>query len=143
MNVTIEGMTCASCSSLIENMISQEKGVKEVQVNLLEGTGRIVFDSDVTGPRTLINAINDVCFAIILLSLQLGYVAKLAENKASADAYLKKEELRRLRRDLLISLAFSFPVVLIGMVFHRIKRKYMWLSSNVWLQLCKNFLKRR
>ena len=55
--------------------------------------------------------------------MQLGYAAALAEDKPSVDHLMKKEELARLKKELAISLAFTIPVFLIGMVLHKIPSK--------------------
>jgi len=108
LRLSIGGMTCASCSSIIESVVSSLDGVQSVQVNLATNTATVKYDSDRTGARNIIQSIIDV-----------GYSAQLSEMKPSIDILSKKAELKQFRRTLFISLLFSIPVFLIGMVFHR------------------------
>lgn len=109
LNLAIGGMTCASCTGIIENVVGQIRGVTEVSVNLTTNSARIKFDCDITGARSIIQAIEDV-----------GYTASLAEEDSISDSIAKKKELAHMARELKIALFFSIPVVLIGMVFHEI-----------------------
>eukprot|EP01114_Cavostelium_apophysatum_P007114 TRINITY_DN1883_c0_g1_i2.p1 TRINITY_DN1883_c0_g1~~TRINITY_DN1883_c0_g1_i2.p1 ORF type:complete len:1016 (+),score=313.48 TRINITY_DN1883_c0_g1_i2:236-3283(+) len=109
LNLSIGGMTCASCTGIIENVVGNINGVKEVSVNLTTNAARVKYDCDLTGARAIIAAIEDV-----------GYSAVLAEEADVSDNIAKKKELEAMRRELQVALLFTVPVFFIGMVFHEI-----------------------
>ncbi|PRP88031.1 hypothetical protein PROFUN_04459 [Planoprotostelium fungivorum] len=117
VNLSIGGMTCASCVSIIENVVGSHTGVKEISVNLTTNSAKVLYDSDLTGPRSIISAIEDV-----------GFTASLAQEPTN-DSLNRTEELEYLKGQLHLSLMFSVPVFLIGMVFMEIRsldRILMW-----------------
>ena len=44
IKLNIKGMHCASCAANIERTLSNQQGIKEVNVNLLAEKARVVFD---------------------------------------------------------------------------------------------------
>lgn len=72
--ITIRGMTCNSCVSSIEGMISQRKGVHLVSVSLEEGIGTVLYDSSQTNAEDLRAAVEDMGFDASLYSDTLSYV---------------------------------------------------------------------
>ncbi len=69
---TISGMTCASCVNTIESYVKNQKGVKDVSVNLLAEEAEIEYDPSVISAEDIIEWIDDI-----------GYSA---EAKSSGDA---------------------------------------------------------
>ena len=57
--LSIEGMTCASCVNMIESVLGCEEGVQSVSVNLLTNSGVVQF-SDPATVDSIISAIEDV-----------------------------------------------------------------------------------
>nr|7SI3_A Chain A, P-type Cu(+) transporter [Xenopus tropicalis]7SI6_A Chain A, P-type Cu(+) transporter [Xenopus tropicalis]7SI7_A Chain A, P-type Cu(+) transporter [Xenopus tropicalis] len=66
--ISIGGMTCQSCVSSIENMISQRKGVLHILVSLDEGNGNIFYNPCETNAEELRAAIEDMGFHSTLVS---------------------------------------------------------------------------
>ena len=62
LHFQIGGMTCSSCVHTIETNLSKYDGVLSVNVALATERGRITYDPDVTGPRDLIKAVEDMGF---------------------------------------------------------------------------------
>jgi Cu+-exporting ATPase len=58
----IEGMSCASCSSRIEKVVSSMSGVERAEVNLPAGSGRVVFDPQQVSQRQIREKINSLGF---------------------------------------------------------------------------------
>lgn len=58
VSLQISGMTCSSCVHKIESIVSKLPGVCTAQVALTTQRGRFKYDAEVTGPRTIIEAIN-------------------------------------------------------------------------------------
>eukprot|EP01132_Coremiostelium_polycephalum_P002605 gene2605-3229_t len=120
LQLEIGGMTCSSCVGIIENYVSGIKGVYDIKVNLALETARIVYDPDATGARDLIKAIEDV-----------GFTAQLPSLKGDDTKNLQKEEAERVKRNLKISVAFTIPVFLLGMILHKIKFCHFLFKTQV------------
>jgi Cu+-exporting ATPase len=61
-DITINGMTCASCSSSIENHIKSLDGIKEVHVNLVTGKARIEYNVTKINIRYILYEITNMGF---------------------------------------------------------------------------------
>lgn len=105
LRLDIGGMTCSSCVAMIEHAMGDEPGVVSISVNLATNTAQVVYDPDRTGARAIISAIED-----------LGYTASVTDSRKSATGTDQKEELRRMKRQLMWSLVFTVPVFIIGMI---------------------------
>nr|DBA32557.1 TPA: hypothetical protein GDO54_000340 [Pyxicephalus adspersus] len=66
--INIVGMTCGSCVSSIENMISQRKGVQSISVSLADAVGTIYYIPSETNAEDLRAAIEDMGFDATLVS---------------------------------------------------------------------------
>uniref|UniRef100_A0A7N6FKE6 P-type Cu(+) transporter n=1 Tax=Anabas testudineus TaxID=64144 RepID=A0A7N6FKE6_ANATE len=66
INIHIEGMTCNSCVQSIESMLSQKKGVVSAQVSLNNHQGVFEYDSLLTTPEKLKDAIEEMGFDAFL-----------------------------------------------------------------------------
>lgn len=123
VELSIEGMTCASCVYKVEKECKKMKGVTEVSVTLL--TSRGVFKYDTAnfkiGPRDLINRI-----------IELGFQASLqgSESKQSSLANIHKKAIRRWRSSFLLSLAFGLPSMIAMIFFMYIIPRLNQSSSN-------------
>ena len=58
--LTIGGMTCSSCSSMIENAVGSEEGVTYIAVNLTTERAQVKYRTTEIGIRQIIEAITDV-----------------------------------------------------------------------------------
>lgn len=57
VDLEIKGMTCASCVHKIETHVAKLPGVQSAKVALTTNRGRFGYDPEVTGPRSIIEAI--------------------------------------------------------------------------------------
>lgn len=62
VTLCIAGMTCSSCSSSIQERISQMGGVKSIAVSLSDGTATVTFDPRLTEAELLQAAIEEMGF---------------------------------------------------------------------------------
>jgi Cu+-exporting ATPase len=119
IDLDVDGMTCAACVSSVENYIGSLDGVKDINVNLTTEKAHIEYDPSTIGPRDLITGIEDI-----------GYHAKLSEDKVDLDRLGKKEEIKKWKKKLIYSSALTFPIFLISMVF-------MWIRIS-WIHNALN-----
>lgn len=61
-------MTCSSCVNKIESTIKKMKGVLSASVALTTQCGKFKYDLELTGPRDIADAINNLGFTAQVLS---------------------------------------------------------------------------
>lgn len=97
----IEGMTCQACSARIEKVLSKLP-VEEVSINLLQNRGQVEFYNGLVSEDEILNKIEKAGFK--------AYIVNENRNKNIIDH--DKEELKKLKRDFIISLIFAVPLFL-------------------------------
>ncbi|KAJ3173651.1 hypothetical protein HDU88_002739 [Geranomyces variabilis] len=104
LNLNIEGMTCASCTSAIERALGQNPGVIRAHVNLITANATITYNPAVTTPSELAALIDD-----------MGYITSLQEPTFAAT---KKgdSQLNALRRATFLAFFLAVPTVIISML---------------------------
>jgi len=123
VKLAIDGMTCSACVLGVERALQGTKGVHEVSVSLVpESVAVVTFDSRVTGPRDLIDAVDDV-----------GFGASLYRGTASGEQSAPRREAERYRKDLKISVMLTAPIVLINMVFVRVWDPIVMNDLSIWV----------
>jgi P-type Cu+ transporter len=108
--LTIGGMTCASCAARIERKLNGLDGVSAA-VNLATETARVTFPATVTA-EDLVSTVE-----------QAGYTAVLSGERRD-----DPDETVRLPWRLVTSLVLAVPVVLLGMVPAWQFRDWQWVS---------------
>src|SRR5438128_8319965 len=103
VDVPVDGMTCASCASRIENGLAGLAGVAEAHANYGTKRATVVYDPRTTGTDDFEAAISG-----------LGYSVPHPQGDEERDS--EAEELRGLRPRLYVAIALSIPVLLISMV---------------------------
>lgn len=105
------GMTCSSCSSHVEKAVKKLNGINEVNVNLLSNSMTVKYNEETLNTNEIIQAVVDA-----------GYNANLKENigksekQAESDANKKMEEnLKSMKKRLIISILFLIPLMYIAM----------------------------
>ncbi len=107
--LAIEGMSCASCSSIIERMVGRMPGVDEMRVNLAANTGEVVFDPSSVSIDAILSQIRD-----------LGFVGSVIPEKGrqAFDEERRAKEAATERKDLqtfVLALVITAIVVTISM----------------------------
>ena len=110
VRLKLEGMTCAACVSAIENGLLLAPGVVECSVSLMAKGCLLRIDPCTTDTPRLVAAV-----------AALGYGATPADaGEATKDVHMMQRgtqlEARTLRRQLLGSLLFTLPVLVLSMV---------------------------
>lgn len=102
--LSIEGMTCASCVGRVEKSLNTIPGVRSASVNLATEKAKVVFASGLVTENDLISAVS-----------RAGYVAKLVSSKEGAESELEKSKDKKLEKErhhLIIAALLSTPLVL-------------------------------
>ena len=111
VTLAISGMTCASCSAVIEKVVGKLDGVEEVSVNLAMNTGVVAFDPAVVGVDRIITAIKDAGYgAEIRIEKALGSDAVDVQAESQAKAY--RAEVRMFA----FTVALAVPLFIIAMI---------------------------
>jgi Cu+-exporting ATPase len=100
IELEIGGMTCASCAARVEKKLNRLDGVVLANVNYATELASVAYDSGHVRLPDLVRTVEAA-----------GYTAAL-----SSDAEAKADLVRPLRTRLLVSLALTFPLLLLAMV---------------------------
>lgn len=122
IELSIDGMTCASCVARVEKALKKVSGVEQANVNLATERAWIQPNAAVSS-QDLIRAIQ-----------KAGYDAKLLQHDANEQHDKKNLEQQQLKRDLVISLILALPVFILEMGSHMIPAFHMWVMHNIGQQ---------
>ncbi len=130
LDLSIQGMTCASCVRRVEKVLSTVPGVASASVNLATERAHVVLDS---APSRLSESAQPMIAAI----QKAGYEANLIEpDKAPDDALsiAREHESTRLQKTFLISLVLTLPVFILEMGAHLIPAFHDWTHQHLGQQ---------
>jgi Cu+-exporting ATPase len=116
IELSIDGMTCASCASRIEKKLNRIDGVAAT-VNFATEKARVEYGDGVT-PEELVATVEDA-----------GYEAHLPA--ADVDGAADEDPTAPLRRRLLIALALTLPVIAMAMAPALQFTNWQWLSLTL------------
>lgn len=119
IELSIDGMTCASCVARVEKALKKVPGVQQANVNLATEQAWVEADTTVSADK-LIHAIR-----------KAGYDAQLQTTITTEQADQKASEQQQLKRDLLISLVLAIPVFVLEMGSHLIPAFHMWVMHQI------------
>ena len=103
----ITGMSCASCSSRIEKVLSSMEGVLSVTVNLATESGSVIFEKGRVSQRQIREAISSLGFEARVVSAQQDLFTQRRAETRSRLAVMKKR--------LILSMILAVPLFLISM----------------------------
>ncbi|NUF22429.1 copper-translocating P-type ATPase [Acinetobacter oleivorans] len=119
VELSIEGMTCASCVARVEKALKKVDGVQEATVNLATEQAWVQADVSVN-VEDLIRAVK-----------KAGYDAKASEKNQDEQLDKKASELDQLKKDLIISIVLALPVFILEMGSHLIPAFHMWIMDTI------------
>ena len=121
VELSVEGMTCASCVGRVERALQAVPGVSQATVNLATERATV---RGVAAPEALLAAID-----------KAGYEARLLDAVAGAPDEVtsarKDAERLALKRDLLLATALALPVFILEMGSHLIPALHHWVMENI------------
>jgi heavy metal translocating P-type ATPase len=119
-DLSIEGMSCASCVGRVERSLAGVEGVTSVSVNLATARAHLELSHPVA-TKKLISAIE-----------QAGYKATLAEaGDLGESAQRHEQEREQLKRQFQLALLLTLPVFVMEMGSHLIPALHHWLMGNL------------
>lgn len=125
LDLQIEGMTCAACSTRIEKGLSRMQGVQTAAVNLATETAKVTFIG--LKQEDILNKI-----------FQLGYTGRLKKEEGESEQESPTQRnMRRLRNTFLVSALLSIPL-LWSMVGHFSFTSWIWVPEwfmHPWVQM--------
>ncbi|NEZ45027.1 heavy metal translocating P-type ATPase [Paenibacillus alvei] len=125
MDLQIEGMTCAACSTRIEKGLNRLPGVQSAAVNLATETAKITYIG--LKQEDILNKI-----------AQLGYTGRLKKEEGEGEQESPTQRnMRRLRNTFLVSAILSIPL-LWSMVGHFSFTSWIWVPEwfmHPWVQM--------
>lgn len=119
VKLDIQGMSCEACSARIEKMLNRLP-IEEAVVNSISNSGTVRFKNGIVTEEEIVNQIEKAGYS--------GKVIRDEDNVINRD----EEELKGLKRDLIISIIFTIP--LFSAMFFHMARIHTPLS-NGWVQL--------
>ncbi len=121
LTVNISGMHCASCVSKVEKALKSVPGIEKAGVNLANQSARIETQrEDATLFDELSRAVEKAGYQLL---------------KKDVDPQIQQaSDYRHLKRDLIIALLLSLPVVVIEMGGHLIPAWHHWLNATLGQQ---------
>ncbi|MHC1550803.1 heavy metal translocating P-type ATPase [Phyllobacterium sp. K27] len=128
IELSIEGMTCASCVGRVERALKAIPGVTEAVVNLATERATVKGTADTAN---LIAAIQAVGYEAQVIG---GTDSKSGEDDNADRAEKKETERRELTRDFIIAAVLTAPIFLIEMGSHLIPGVHGLIESTIGMQ---------
>ncbi|MFF5035592.1 heavy metal translocating P-type ATPase [Nocardia salmonicida] len=123
IELSIGGMTCASCANRIEKKLNKLDGVTAT-VNYATEKARVEYSGDLT-PENLVATVEEAGYTAALP------VSKIDKGAASAPATEGDDPTASLRQRLLISLVLTVPVIAMAMIPVLQFTNWQWLSLTL------------
>ncbi|HET7117796.1 MAG TPA: heavy metal translocating P-type ATPase [Hanamia sp.] len=107
----VTGMSCASCAASVETTLKEEPGVIKAAVNYANSSASVEYAPGVADIQHFKKSVQSS-----------GYDLIIENNETITDELEKQKQTyyQQLRKRTILSIIFSFPIVLIGMVFMNI-----------------------
>ena len=103
----ITGMHCSACSSRIEKVVGKQKGVEEINVNLLKNNMHVTFDEGVISAEDIIAKVEKLGFGASIHAPQSQAKTKPVDTAA--------QEMQAMKQRFIWSIVFTLPLFYISM----------------------------
>jgi len=125
LELSITGMSCASCVRRVEQALAAVPGVARASVNLATERASVAFDPRSTDPGQLAAAVAGV-----------GYAAHpLRSGDGAADlAAAREQDARRLARAALLAALLALPVFVLEMGGHLLPAWHHWIDAHLGMR---------
>ncbi|WP_298852327.1 copper-translocating P-type ATPase [uncultured Ruegeria sp.] len=120
-DLSIDGMSCASCVAKIERALTSSPGVIEAQVNLATRTATVNYATGATAPESLAQVITEI-----------GYPARVQD--VSGPENREEDEIQSLTRTTILAATLALPVFILEMGGHMIPAFHHWVHATIGAQ---------
>ncbi|SDE25916.1 Cu+-exporting ATPase [Desulfuromonas thiophila] len=123
VELLIEGMHCASCVQRVEQALRALPGVTAVSVNLATGRAQVRLTAAGVPVAELVAALT-----------RAGFAAEEVSDAALAQQHQQQaaeQEVRQLRRSMVLALALTLPLVVLEMGGHFVPPFHHWLLRHL------------
>lgn len=123
----LSGMSCAACAAHIEKALNRQDGVGKAEVNFASASVIVEYNSDKTNPELLREAVRGAGYDLII------------EERSTEEAIEreKSNDYKRLRRDTLMAVIFSVPVLVAGhFLMERLWVRYLIFLLSTAVVFC-------
>jgi Cu+-exporting ATPase len=125
MHLKLEGVNSPEDTKLIQSVLETVEGVNNVEWDTVDQTIKVAYDPDVTGPRLLIQRIQDAAQPPKCFNASLYSPPKQREVE-------RRHEIMIYRNQFLWSCLFSVPVFLFSMVLPMLPPFGDWLFYKIY-----------
>ncbi|NIC06858.1 heavy metal translocating P-type ATPase [Billgrantia bachuensis] len=126
IELTVKGMSCASCVGRVERKLADVPGVLEASVNLATSTATLRVVAEAVTPQRLIEAVQAA-----------GYDAEAtsdAPDRSDREREAREREIAELKRAVTIAGIFTLPLFVLDMGSHFIPGLHHWLQMSLGQQ---------
>lgn len=124
--LTVQGMSCASCVSRVEDALAAVDGVLEANVNLATDRATVRYVPGVAQPAAFTQAIRDAGYEVV--------DTEGASDRSEVEKQARAEEKQSMKRRFFWALAFTLPVFTLEMGFLHIPAMEAWITDQVSTQ---------
>ena len=117
----VQGMTCANCTTRIERALKRVEGVIDATANLATDRATVHYAPTATNPNTFKAAIHDAGYKVLKETSGQAFTEQ--------SETVRERELRLIRRDLIVAIAFTTPLLLLSMLPMAIPSLFEWLDT--------------
>jgi heavy metal translocating P-type ATPase len=126
IELTVKGMTCASCVGRVERKLAGVPGVLNANVNLATATATLHVIADAVTTDALVKAVANAGYA--------AEAASDAPDRSDREREARDREISELKRAVTIAAVFTLPVFVLDMGSHFIPLLHHWLHMNLGQQ---------
>ncbi|MDI5984226.1 heavy metal translocating P-type ATPase [Halomonas sp. M4R5S39] len=126
LELTVKGMSCASCVGRVERKLAGVPGVLDASVNLATSTATLKVIAEAVTPQALIEAVQAA-----------GYDAEAASDapdRSDREREAREREISELKRAVTIAGVFTLPLFVLEMGSHFIPGLHHWLQMSMGQQ---------
>ena len=109
----VTGMTCSACSARVEKTVAGMEGTCDVSVNLLKNSMVVSYDENAVSEADIIGAVVKAGYGASVAGSAKSATGDASTSSGAADAAL--EEVKQMKRRLIISIIFTLPIFYISM----------------------------
>jgi len=124
--LTVQGMSCASCVSRVEDALEDVGGVAEATVNLATDRATVRYVPGAAEPADFTVAIREAGYDVV--------GTDGADDRTDVERQAREDEQRSMKRRFVWALAFALPVFVLEMGFMHVPAMEAWITDQVSTQ---------